>query len=64
MWSSVKNLSGNEDRVEHDIEGHVQKTLVRYKDTINYLEKYDKGEVSEPASVSKHRDLQSYIQSL
>ena len=64
VWNSVKDFSRGEDQTKFKLREHVKETLEQYKDTINYLEKYDKGEVSTPTSVVKHRDLQSYIRNL
>jgi hypothetical protein len=64
MWESIQNRLAVNSRANDDVGSHVVETLKEYKDTINYLEKYDKGEVSAPPSVAKHKDLQRYIQSL
>ena len=60
----MKNFLGREKNAKLNVREHVKETLAQYKETINYLEKYDKGEVPTPESVAKHRNLRSYLQSL
>ena len=64
MWNSVIDFSRRENQSKSDVREHVRETLDQYKDTINFLAKYDKGEVPTPSSVAKHRNLQSYIRGL
>ena len=64
IWNTFKdNALGGYSR-EMQVQNYVRAALKEHKDTINFLDKYDKGEVSTPATVAKHRDLQSYLQSL
>jgi len=61
---SVKDFTNGKDRTSLDIREHVKKALAQHKDTINFLEKYDKGEVPTPPRVAKHPDLRGYLKSL
>lgn len=42
----------------------VKETLRDFQPTLKYLEKYDKGQISDPQVLADHRSLRSYIQSL
>jgi hypothetical protein len=64
MWNSVRDLSRGEDQANLRVREHVKETLKQYKDTINFFEKLDRGEVQIPPNVTKHPNLESYIKSL
>lgn len=49
---------------KQQIENGVEKTMRDYKDTLKFLEKYDKGEVSRPKRLDKYSGLRDYIQSI
>ena len=64
VWQNFKDNTLKIDKTDLQIDDHVKAALKEHKNTLNFLEKHDKGEVPTPASVAKHRDLQSYLQSL
>lgn len=46
------------------VEEGVRVTVKRYKKTLEDLGKYDKGKLSYPKALSKHRSVRNYIQHL
>ena len=57
-------ISRNRHVDKQVVEESTEKTLKDYKTTIKFLERYDKGQVSEPKILGRHSALRNYIQEL